>query len=116
MTLVGKLRCRAFLAISVAVALMPRAALATSAEVAVIARAEVDVWGCACMFDWRYFQRTHVDIIITSDKCDALIVFFSDLDDLGGETEISGTCRKALAIRANVAPILQVIITSASYN
>jgi len=65
--------CRAVLAINVAVALMPRAALATSAEVDVIARAEVDVWGCACMFGCRYFQRTHIDIVITSDKCDALI-------------------------------------------
>ena len=33
----------------------------------------------------RYSPRKYVDIVITSDKCDALVVVLSDLDDLGGE-------------------------------
>ena len=53
-----------------------RAPLAISAETIVIAKAEVDMREFACTSDWRYFQRTHVDIGITSDICDALIWFF----------------------------------------
>ena len=55
------------------------------------------VWGCVCASGWRYFQRTHNDIIITSVKYVVLVWFFDDLDDRGGETESSsGNKRRSL--------------------
>ena len=72
-----------------------RAALAISAEVVHIAIAECG--GCAFTSGWRYFQRTHNDIIITTDKYVVLVWFFDDLHDRGGETESSsGNKRRSL--------------------
>ena len=61
---------RAALAISVEIIVIARAVL--TMEVVLIASAEVNVWGHAWPSSCRYIQRTHVDIVITSHKCDAL--------------------------------------------
>ena len=71
-----------------------RAALAKSAHIALIARTEVGVWERARTSGWRHFQQTHVDIVKTSDKCNAVISCLSDLDDLGEIENIqSRICR-----------------------